>query len=101
MDKLLRVEAAQRKLKKRVRKHKKAASEARWETDQAYVALENLHTQMEPVDQPRTAAQEASAYDQAMLEGLWEQLEAACAEAFIATCQWILANNCAAMAEAE
>ena len=33
MDKLMRAKAAQRKLKKRVRKHKKAASEARWETD--------------------------------------------------------------------
>ena len=51
MDKLMRAEAAQRKLKKHVRKHKKAASEARWETDQAYVALGNLHTQMEQVDQ--------------------------------------------------
>ena len=39
--------------------------------------------------------------DQAMLAGLQEQLEAACAEAFIATRQWILANNRAAMAEAE
>ena len=26
-------------------------AEARWETDQAYVALGNLHTQMEQVDQ--------------------------------------------------
>ena len=51
MDKLMRAKAMQHKLKKRVRKHKKAASEARWETDQAYVALENLHTQMEQVDQ--------------------------------------------------
>ena len=51
MDKLMRVEAAQCKLKKRVRKHKKAASEARWETNQTYVALGNLHTQMEQVDQ--------------------------------------------------
>ena len=42
MDKLMRAKATQRKLKKHVRKHKKAASEARWETDQAYVALENL-----------------------------------------------------------
>ena len=50
MDRLMRAKAAQRKLKKRVRKHKKAASEARWETDQAYVALGNLHTQMEQVD---------------------------------------------------
>ena len=55
MDKLMRAEAAQRKLKKRVRKHKKAASEARWETDQAYVALGNLHTQLEQVDQQRAA----------------------------------------------
>ena len=46
----MRTEAAQRKLKKRVRKHKKAVSEAQWETDQAYVALGNLRTQMEKVD---------------------------------------------------
>ena len=51
MDKLMRAEAAQRKLKKHVRKHKKAASEARWESNQAYVALGNLHTQMEQVDE--------------------------------------------------
>ena len=51
MDKLMRAKAAQRKLKKHVRKHKKAASEARWEIDLAYVALGNLHTQMEQVDQ--------------------------------------------------
>ena len=44
MDKLMRAEAAQRKLKKRVRKHKKVASEARWDTNQAYVALGELHT---------------------------------------------------------
>ena len=36
-----------------------------------------------------------------MLAGLWEQLEVARAEAFIATRQRILANNRAAMAEAE
>ena len=36
-----------------------------------------------------------------MLVGLWEQLEAAHVEAFIAMRQWILANNRAAMAEAE
>jgi len=70
-------------------------------TDQAYVALGNLHTQMEQVDQQRAAAQEARADDQAMLAGLWEQLEAARAEAFIATCQQILANKHAALAEAE
>ena len=51
MDKLIRAEAAQRKLKKHVHRHKKAASEAQRETDQAYVALGNLHTQMEQVDQ--------------------------------------------------
>ena len=77
MDKLMRAEAAQCKLKKRVRKQKKATSEARWETDQAYVALGNLHTQMEQVDQQRPTAQEARVDDQAMLAGLWEQLEAA------------------------
>ena len=31
--------AAQRKLKKHVHKHKKAAREARWDTDEAYTAL--------------------------------------------------------------
>ena len=65
MDKLMRAEAAQCKLKKRVCKHKKAASEARWETNQAYVALGNLHTQMEQVDQQRAATHVARADDQA------------------------------------
>ena len=50
-DKLMRVEAAQRNLRKRVHKHKKAASDAQWDTDQAYVTLGELHTQMEQVDQ--------------------------------------------------
>ena len=36
-----------------------------------------------------------------MLARLQEQLDAARAEAFTATCQWILANNRATMAEAE
>ena len=81
----MRAKAAQRKLRKRVRKHKKATSEARWETDQAYVALGNLHTQMEKVDQQRATTQEARVDDQAMLVGVREQLEAAHAEAFIAT----------------
>ena len=101
MDKLMIAEAAQCKLKKRVRKHKKAASEARWETDQAYVALGNLHTQMEQVDQQRAAAQEAREDDQVVLAGLREQLEASHDEALTATCQRILANNHAAMEEAE
>jgi len=56
MDKLMRAEAAQCKLKKCVRKHKKAASKARWESDQAYEALGNLHAQMEQVDQQRAVA---------------------------------------------
>ena len=51
MDKLMRAEAAQHKLKKCVRKQKKAASKARWESDQAYAALGTLHAQMEQVDQ--------------------------------------------------
>ena len=72
MDKLMRAEAAQHKLKKCVRKQKKAASKARWESDQAYVALGTLHAQMEEVDQQRVAAQEARANDQALLAGLWE-----------------------------
>ena len=46
----MRAEAAQRKLRKHVHKHKKATSEAHWDTDQAYEALGNLHTQMELVD---------------------------------------------------
>ena len=101
MDKLMRAEAAQHRLKKRVHKHKKAASVARWETNQAYVALGNPHTQMEQVDKQRATAQEARANDQAMLAGLREQLEAARAEAFKAKHQWILANSRATMSEAE
>ena len=101
MDKIMRAKAAQCKLKKRVRKHKKAASEARWETDQAYVALGKLHTQMEQVDQQRAATQEARADDQAMLAGLREQLEAACAEASTALHQRDIANNRAAIAKVE
>ena len=97
----MRVEAAQRKLKKRVRKHKKAASEARWKSDQAYVALGKLHTQMEQVDQQRAATQEARADDQALLVGLWEQLEAARAEASMATRQRDTANNHAAIVRIE
>ena len=85
MDRLMRAEVAQHKLRKHVRKHKKATSEARWETDQAYIALGNLHTQMEQVDQQRAAAQEARANDLAVQAGLQEQLEAARAEALTAT----------------
>jgi len=97
----MRAEAAQHKLKKHVRKHKKAASEARWESDQAFVALGNLHTQMEQVDQPRAVAQEARANGQAILAGLREQLEATRAEVSIATCQRDAANNHAAVAKIE
>ena len=53
-------------------KHKKVASEAQWETNQAYVALGNLHTQIEQLDQQRAVAQEARADDQAVLARLWE-----------------------------
>ena len=100
MDRLMRAEAAQHKLKKHVRQHKKAASEARWEIDQAYVALVNFHTQMEQVDHQRAVAQEARADDQAMLAGLQEQLQAARAKALTAKRQRIQANNHAALAEA-
>jgi chromosome segregation ATPase len=101
MDKLMRAKAEQRRLKKHVHKHKKAASEARWEPNQAYVALGNLHSQMEQVDQQRAATEEARADDQARLAGLREQLEAARAEAFIATHQRNLTNNRATSTEAE
>jgi len=83
-----------------VRKHKKAASEARWDTDQAYVALGELHTQMEQVDQQRATTEKARADDQAVLAGPWEQLEAAHAEALIATRQRIQSNNRVALGEA-
>ena len=66
---------------------KEAAGKTQWESDQAYAALGNLHTQMEQVDQQRAVAQEARADDQASLAGLWEQLEDARAEASIATRQ--------------
>ena len=67
MDRLIRVEAAQWKLRKHVRKHKKAAREARWDTDEAYTALGALLTQMEWVDQQRAATQVARANDQVVL----------------------------------
>ena len=56
---------------------------------------------MERVDQQRATTQEARADDQAMLVGLWGQLEVTHAEAFTALRQWIQANNHAVMAEAE
>ena len=85
MDRLMRAEAAQWKLRKRVRKHKKAAREARWDTDEAYTALGALQTQMEWVDQQRATTQAARADDQAVLVGLREQLDAARTKAFTAT----------------
>ena len=39
MDRLMRAKATQQKLRKHVRKHKKVAREARWDTDEAYTAL--------------------------------------------------------------
>ena len=101
MDKLMRAEAAQHKLKKCVRKQKKAASKARWESNKAYAALGTLHAQMEQVDQQRAAAQEARADDQALLTGLREQLEAVRAEASTTICQRDAANNHAAAARIE
>ena len=56
---------------------------------------------MEQVDQQRATTQEAKVDDQAMLAGLREQLEATRAEAFTTTRQRNLANNRAALAEAE
>ena len=56
---------------------------------------------MEQVDQQRAATQEVRVDDQAMLAGLWELMEATRAKAFTATRQRILANNHAAMVEAE
>jgi len=85
MDRIMRAKAAQHKLRKRVRKHKRAASEARWETDHAYVALGNLHTQMEQDDQQRAIIQVAKMDDQVVLAGLREQLEATRVEVLIAT----------------
>ena len=82
----MRAKAAQQKLRKCVRKHKKVAREAHWDTNEAYTALGALLTQMEWVDQQRATAQAARANDQAMLAGLWEQLEVAGTEAFTATC---------------
>ena len=84
-----------------MRRHKKAASEARWESNEAYAALGNLHTQMKQVDQQRAAAQEARADDQTLLTGPREKLEAAYAEASIATRQRDTANNRAAAARIE
>ena len=81
------------KLKKCVRKQKKAASKARRESDQAYEALGALYAQMEQVDQQRAAAQEARANDQAVLAGLREQLETAYVEVSIARRQHDAAEN--------
>ena len=83
-----------------MRKHKKVAREARWDTDEAYTALGALQTLMEWVNQQRATAQAARADDQAMLAGLQGQLEAAHVEAFTAMRQQILANNRVALAEA-
>ena len=47
----------QRRLKKRVCKHKKIAREALWDTVDAYIALGALQTQMENAVADRNAAQ--------------------------------------------
>ena len=89
----MRAEAAQNKLKKCVRKQKKAASKAQRESDQAYEALGALHAQMEQVDQQRAVAQEVRANDQVVLAGLREQLETARVEVSIARRQRDAAEN--------
>jgi len=53
-----------------VRKHKKAAREAHWDTNDAYTSLGALQTQMEWVYQQRATTQVARADAQAMLAGL-------------------------------
>ena len=78
MDRLVRTEAMQCQLKKHAHRHRKAARAAAKDKD---------------------AAQATRADDLAVLIGLQEQLDAARAEAFTTTCQWILANNRAALAE--
>jgi len=93
MDKLMRAEAVQNKLKKCVRKQKKATSKARRESDQTYEALGALYAQMEQEDQQRVAAQEARANDQAILAGLQEQLETARAEVSTARRQHDAVDN--------
>ena len=97
----MRAEATQHKLKKCVRKQKKAASKALWESNQAYAALGTLHAQMEQVDQQRVATQEARANDQAVLAGLWEQLETAHVEVSTARRQCDAAENHVAMIRIE
>ena len=44
MDRLMRAEAKQWKLRKCVCKHKKVAREALWDTDDAHIALGALQT---------------------------------------------------------
>ena len=57
MNKLMEAREVQRRLKKRVCKHKKIAREALWDTVDAYIALGALQTQMENVVADRNAAQ--------------------------------------------
>jgi len=47
VNKLMEAREVQRRLKKRVCKHKKTAREALWDTVDAYIALGALQTQME------------------------------------------------------
>ena len=89
----MRAKAVQNKLKKCMRKQKKAASKARRESDQAYEALGALYAQMEQEDQQRAAAQEARVNDQAILAGLWEQLETTRVEVSTARYQHDAAEN--------
>ena len=47
VNKLMEAREVQQRLKKRVRKHKKTAREALWDTTDAHTALGALQTQME------------------------------------------------------
>ena len=57
VNKLMEAREAQRRLRKCVRKHKKIAREALWDTADAHTALGALQTQMENVGADRNVAQ--------------------------------------------
>ena len=57
MNKLMEAREVQRRLKKHLRKHKKTAREALWDTADAHIALGALQTQMENAVAGRKAAQ--------------------------------------------
>ena len=57
VNKLMEAREVQRRLKKRVRKHKTIAREALWDTNDAHTALGTLQTQMENAITDRNVAQ--------------------------------------------